>query len=64
MRLHDLRHTYASHAASLSETLPMIGRLLGHAQLQSTVRYTHLDDRDVLAASEVIGSRISAMLGV
>ena len=64
VRLHDLRHTYASHAAGMAETLPMIGRLLGHAQLASTARYTHLDDRDVLAASEAIGNRIGAMLGL
>ena len=63
VRLHDLRHTYASHAAGLSETLPMIGRLLGHAQLRSTARYTHLDDGDVLAVCEAIGCRLSAMLG-
>ena len=63
VRLHDLRHTYASHAAGLCETLPMIGRLLGHAQLRSTARYTHLDDGDVLAVSKAIGCRISAMLG-
>ena len=62
VRLHDLRHTYASHAAGLSETLPMIGRLLGHAQLRSTARYTHLDDGDVLAVSEAIGCRVNAML--
>ena len=33
LRLHDLRHTYASRAAALSETLPMIGKLLGHAEV-------------------------------
>jgi integrase len=31
VRIHDLRHSFASHAAARSETLPMIGKLLGHA---------------------------------
>ena len=44
VRLHDLRHTFASHAAMQAETLPMIGKLLGHASVQSTSRYAHLDD--------------------
>src|SRR5690606_41428308 len=44
LRIHDLRHTFASHAAMNKETLPMIGRLLGHANHQSTARYAHLDD--------------------
>jgi integrase len=39
VRLHDLRHTFASHAAMRAETLPMIGRLLGHASIKSTARY-------------------------
>jgi integrase len=51
LRLHDLRHTYASHAAALSETLPMIGKLLGHSGVRSTAIYTHLDDADVLRAA-------------
>ncbi len=40
----------------------MIGRLLGHAQLRSTARYTHLDDADVLAVSEAAACRVSAMV--
>lgn len=60
VRLHDLRHSYASFAAQRSETLPMIGKLLGHAKPQSTERYAHLDDATALAASRVIGTRISA----
>ena len=65
LRLHDLRHTYASHAASLSETLPMIGKLLGHAEVRSTARYTHLDDADVLrTAGEVDGVIAQFICGV
>lgn len=63
VRLHDLRHTFASHAAMNKETLPMIGRLLGHANPQSTARYAHLDDEHVLDAAEQIGAAIERMLG-
>ena len=59
VRLHDLRHSFASHAAARSETLPMIGKLLGHARLQSTSRYAHLDDTPLLDAAERIGNLIA-----
>ena len=59
---HDLRHTFASHAAMNKETLPMIGRLLGHANAGSTVRYAHFDDDHVLEAAEQIGAAIERML--
>ena len=62
VRLHDLRHTFASHAAMNKETLPMIGRLLGHAKTASTARYAHLDDEHVLDAAEQIGSAIERLL--
>ncbi len=55
VRLHDLRHTFASHAAMNRETLPMIGRLLGHRSTQSTSRDAHLDDNHILSAAEQIG---------
>ena len=42
VRIHDLRHSYASRALALGESLPVIARLLGHAQVQTTARYTHL----------------------
>lgn len=62
-RLHDLRHTFASHAAMNAETLPMIGRLLGHAKVESTARYAHLDDGHVQAACEQIGEAIERAIG-
>ena len=55
VRLHDLRHSFASHAAAMSETLPMIGKLLGHSTIGSTARYAHLDDSQVLKEAERIG---------
>ena len=63
VRLHDLRHTFASHAAMNKETLPMIGRLLGHATVQSTARYAHLDDGHALDAAERIGAAIARATG-
>lgn len=62
LRIHDLRHTFASHAAMSKETLPMIGRLLGHANHQSTARYAHLDDEHLLDASQQIGDAVQSLL--
>ena len=62
LRLHDLRHTFASHAAMSKETLPMIGRLLGHANHQSTARYAHLDDEHLLDAAQQVGDTVQRLL--
>ena len=59
VRLHDLRHSFASVAASSGISLPMIGALLGHNSPQSTARYAHLYDDPVRKASELIGEFIS-----
>jgi integrase len=59
VRIHDLRHTFASHAAMNKETLPMIGRLLGHANVQTTARYAHLDDVHLFEAVQQIGDIVS-----
>jgi hypothetical protein len=42
VRIHDLRHTFASIAVASGQGLPMIGKLLGHTQVQTTARYAHL----------------------
>ena len=62
VRLHDIRHTYASFGAGGGFGLPIIGRLLGHAQLSTTARYTHLDNDPLRRASDAIGGRIAAAL--
>lgn len=50
VRLHDLRHTFASVAVSQGQSLPVIGALLGHSQTQTTARYAHLVDGALLDA--------------
>jgi integrase len=62
IRLHDLRHTYASFGAGGGLGLPIIGRLLGHSQVSTTARYAHLDNDPLRRASEAIAGRISAAL--
>lgn len=56
VRLHDLRHTFASRAVEAGLSLIVIGKLLGHKQLQTTQRYAHLAFADALAASNKIAS--------
>ena len=62
VRLHDLRHSFASVAAAGGSSLPMIGRLLGHTQAATTQRYAHLAADPVKAANEAIGKRIAATM--
>ncbi len=59
VRIHDLRHSFASRALALGESLPMIGKLLGHTQVQTTARYAHLANESVKAS----GSRIADSIG-
>lgn len=58
VRMHDLRHTFASVAAMGGMSLTMIGALLGHSQAQTTARYAHLAADPIKAANEEIGKRI------
>lgn len=62
VHLHDLRHTYASSGAAGGLGLPIIGRLLGHAQIATSARYTHLEHDPLRRASEAIAGRIAAAL--
>ena len=64
LRLHDLRHSFASVAAGLGEGLHMIGKLLGHSQPQTTHRYAHLADDPARAASDRVAEAITAMMGI
>ena len=56
VRCHDLRHTYASIALAHGETIPTIGRLLGHSDPATTLKYTHLADATIYEAAEFLGS--------
>jgi integrase len=62
VRLHDLRHTFASIGAGLGMSLPMIGRLLGHSQAQTTARYAHLAQDPVRDAADAIGSELMSAI--
>ena len=62
VRLHDLRHSFASIAVSGGASLPIIGALLGHAHSATTQRYAHLSDDPLRAASEAVGNQIAASL--
>jgi integrase len=62
-RLHDLRHSFASVAASGGQSLVIIGKMLGHSQPATTARYAHLADDPVRAASHEVGRRIATAMG-
>lgn len=59
IRLHDLRHTFASHLVSSGHTLPTVGALLGHKQAQTTMRYAHLMDGALQDALESVGKTVT-----
>ena len=59
MRLHDLRHSFASFAAAQGASLLMIGKLLGHTQAQTTQRYAHLVADPVRNVAETVGKRLA-----
>lgn len=56
LRVHDLRHSFASHAVMAGESLFVVSRLLGHRRVQTTARYAHLADHALLGAAELIGA--------
>lgn len=62
VRIHDLRHSFASFGAAGGDSLLMIGKLLGHRQSSTTARYAHLSDDPLQAAAERISRTISAAL--
>jgi integrase len=61
-RIHDLRHTFASTAVASGQGLPMIGKLLGHTQVQTTARYTHLATDPVRLAVNSVSNQLAEMM--
>ena len=60
VRIHDIRHSFASRALALGEGLPIIGRLLGHRRVETTARYAHLARDSVRKSDERIAVSIAA----
>ena len=59
VRIHDLRHTYASNAIAQGVPIAMVGKLLGHTQIQTTMRYIHLAD----TATRVAAAQVAELIG-
>ena len=62
VRIHDLRHSFASRALALGEDLTMIGKLLGHSKIQTTARYAHLTRHGIRGAAAQVAASIAADL--
>jgi len=62
VRLHDLRHSFASVGAAGGLSLPIIGALLGHKHVATTARYAHLSADPLRAANDAVGARIAAAM--
>ena len=63
VRIHDLRHSFTSRALALGESLTMIGKLLGHRQVQTTARYAHLVRDSVKTSAARVALSIAADTG-
>tara|TARA_R110001606_G_C15403197_1_gene653521 strand:+ start:195 stop:1532 length:1338 start_codon:yes stop_codon:yes gene_type:complete len=62
LRLHDLRHTFASFGAAAGLGLPIIGKLLGHADTRMTEKYAHIAAAPLRQATEIIGNELGRLL--
>lgn len=62
VRIHDLRHSFASFAAANGASLFLIGKALGHSQSQTTERYAHLRDDPLHALAAGVGEAIDAVM--
>jgi integrase len=61
VRIHDLRHSFASIAVASGMSLPLIGKLLGHSQPQTTQRYAHLADDPMRQAAGIVGAKMDIL---
>ena len=64
VRLHDLRHSFASHAVMNGVPVPVVSRLLGHSDVRMTLRYAHFADKDIEAAAERIGEAMAQVTAI
>ena len=64
VRLHDLRHTAASHAVMSGENLPLVGKLLGYRRHETTASYVHLADGHLVETAEKVGSLIAVAMNL
>ncbi|RTL88104.1 MAG: DUF4102 domain-containing protein [Hyphomicrobiales bacterium] len=62
LRIHDLRHSFASLGAGGGMGLPIVGKLLGHSQPATTAKYAHLDASPMRRAADAIGEQIEGMM--
>ena len=62
VRLHDLRHSFASEAVRQGVPLPVVSKLLGHSSITMTMRYVHASNAEIEAAAERIGNGLSYLL--
>lgn len=60
--INDLRHTFASSSVTLGQGLPIIGKMLGHSQPQTTARYAHLAATPALEVADKISENLSTFL--
>jgi integrase len=63
VRLHDLRHSFASFAVQSGGSLYLVGKLLGHKQSRTTEIYAHASDEPLLATAELAAQRVARALG-
>ena len=62
VRIHDLRHTFASYGAAAGMGLTIVGRLLGHADVKTTNRYSHFDADPLRRAANTVGASLSSAM--
>ena len=58
-RLHDTRHTFASNLVNSGQSIYVVGKLLGHSQIKSTIRYSHLSDATLMSAVDAAAMAIN-----